>query len=65
MELRRGPGGRMRKKLTSMIRGNNEKHSKLVRTLMPRLVVAMAYAPAPIKPAPPVPLPHAARAKCP
>lgn len=53
------------KKLMIMMIGRKEKANKLVRGLIFSVVVAMAYAPAPIKPAPPVPLPHEASAKWP
>ena len=51
----------MTKKLKSMTAGRHAEASNVVRTLNPNVFVARAYAPAPIKPAPPVPLPHAAR----
>ena len=59
------PLGGITKKLMSMITGRNENARRLVRGEMPIAVVATAYAPAPTSPAAPVPLPHAASAKCP
>lgn len=60
-----GPCGSTMKKLTSMMAGRNDEAKRLFRTLKPRVVVAKEYAPAPTNPAPPVPLPHAARLKGP
>ena len=48
-----------------MITGRKALASNVLLTLSPRLVVARAYAPAPMSPAPPVPLPHAARENSP
>ena len=59
--LFRGPRGRMMKKLTTIIAGRQADARRVVRTLKPNDVVASAYAPAPIRPAPPVSLPQAAR----
>ena len=60
-----GPRGRTRKKLSNITIGNNEEAKRLDCTLRPNVVVAKEYAPAPTKPAPPVPLPQAARLKGP
>ncbi len=60
-----GSRGRTAKKLTSMMTGRNDEAKRLFRTLKPRVVVAKEYAPAPTNPAPPVPLPQAARLKGP
>jgi len=59
------PWGSMRKKLTSMMIGRKADAKSVFLLLRPIEFVASAYAPAPISPAPPVPLPHAARLKGP
>ena len=57
----RGSGGRMKKKDRSMMQGRKADARRDVLTLRPIVVVSRTYNPAPIKPAPPVPLPQAAR----
>lgn len=47
------------------MQGKNAEAKRLVLTDNPIMVVKRTYNPAPAKPAPPVPLPHAARLKCP
>lgn len=53
------------KKLTSITTGKHADAKRVAFTLNPNDVVASAYAPAPTKPAAPVPLPHDAKLKCP
>lgn len=53
------------KKLTSIITGRNAEAKIVFLLLSPKVVVANAYAPAPMSPAPPVPLPQEARLKGP
>ena len=60
-----GSRGRMMKKLIINTTGRQAEAKMVALTLSPNVVVAKAYAPAPIKPAPPVPLPHAARLRGP
>lgn len=62
---RNGPWGRMTKKARSMKQGRKADDSRDVLTLNPIVVVRSTYRPAPTNPAPPVPLPHAAREKGP
>ncbi len=60
-----GLRGRIKKKLISMMIGRKADARSAVLLLNPNDVVASAYAPAPISPAPPVPLPQAAKLKGP
>ena len=59
--LFRVPRGKTMKKLMSMKIGRYADVSNAPLELIPKLVVATAYIPAPTKPAPPVPLPQAAK----
>ena len=56
-----GPCGRMTKKDSSIMHGRKADASSEVLTLNPMVEVRRTYSPAPTSPAPPVPLPHAAR----
>lgn len=51
----------MKKKARGIINGRNAQVSKLVRMERPMVLVRSTYNPAPTRPAPPVPLPHAAK----
>ena len=64
---RRGSGflGRMMKKLRSITTGRKADAKIVCLLLSPKVVVAKAYAPAPMSPAPPVPLPQDAKLKGP
>ena len=55
----------MTKKPASMTIGRNDDANSVSLLLSRNVVVASAYAPAPINPAPPVPLPQAAKLKGP
>lgn len=55
----------MKKNAIGRMNGRKAQASKLVLTLSAIVLVSKTYKPAPIKPAPPVPLPHAASEKCP
>ena len=57
--------GRITKKLTSMMAGRKADAKIVFWLLSPKVVVANAYAPAPMSPAPPVPLPQDAKLKGP
>lgn len=59
--LLNGPRGSITKKETSIMHGRNADARREVLTLSPMVDVKSTYSPAPIKPAPPVPLPQAAR----
>lgn len=47
----------------SIMKGRKAQDIRLVLTLRPSVLVNSTYSPAPNNPAPPVPLPHAARLK--
>ena len=57
----KGSSGRTIKKDRSIITGSMADTMSVVLTLRPRVDVKSTYSPAPASPAPPVPLPHAAR----
>ena len=61
----KGPPGKIRKKLISITAGRQADANRVALTVNRNSVVARAYAPAPMRPAPPVPLPQAARLKGP
>ena len=62
---RNGPWGRITKKARSMKHGRKADAMRDVLTLNPIVVVNKTYKPAPTSPAPPVPLPQAARERGP
>lgn len=61
LERCKGSKGRTMKKATSIMLGSKADVISVVLTLSPIVDVRRTYSPAPINPAPPVPLLHAAR----
>lgn len=59
--LDKGPRGKMMKKLINRTMGKKADAKRVFLLLNPSVDVATTYAPAPTSPAPPVPLPHAAK----